>query len=172
MRIAIIGNCGSGKSILATKLHKILNIPVYHLDQYCWNPGWQKVDRVLFEKKHQEICDKDEWIIDGIARRVFEYRVQRADIVIFLDIPTWRCLYRILKRAFTCFGKVRDSSAAECFESFPSFEFLKFIVMFNKNRKPIIEDILQKYKDKKKIFVVKNNNEIRNLIKKFELKNI
>ena len=55
---------------------------VYHLDQYCWNPGWQKVDREIFEQKHQEIFDKgnglpsealrEGWIIDGIARRVFE----------------------------------------------------------------------------------------------------
>ena len=102
MKIAIIGNPESGKSLLASKLHKILNIPVYHLDQYFWKAGWHKVDRKLFEKKHHEICNKNEWIIDGIARRVFEYRVQRADIVIFLDIPTRLCLYRVLKRAFTC----------------------------------------------------------------------
>ena len=170
MRIAIIGNSGSGKSTLAGKFHSITGVPLYHLDQYFWKPGWQKVDRELFEQKHQEICDKKEWIIDGIARRVFEYRVQRADIVIFLDIPTWLCLCRVFKRAFIHFGKVREFGVEGCIESFPSFEFLKFIVRFNKNRKPIIENILQKYKDRKKIFVVTNSAQVTELVEKFELR--
>ncbi|MGB8367454.1 MAG: AAA family ATPase [Candidatus Babeliales bacterium] len=39
MKIAIIGCPGSGKSTLAARLHKILNISFYHLDQYDWKPG-------------------------------------------------------------------------------------------------------------------------------------
>ena len=45
MKIAIIGVPGSGKSTLAFKLHKILHIPLFHLDQYFWQPGWQRPDR-------------------------------------------------------------------------------------------------------------------------------
>lgn len=31
MKIAIIGNAGSGKSVLAQQLSKVLNLPVYHM---------------------------------------------------------------------------------------------------------------------------------------------
>ena len=37
-KILILGNSGAGKSTLAIKLAKILNFPVYHLDNYLFNP--------------------------------------------------------------------------------------------------------------------------------------
>lgn len=57
-KIAIVGNPGSGKSTLAITLHKMLRIPLYHLDQYFWKPGWQRPDRTEFAKTHHELCDK------------------------------------------------------------------------------------------------------------------
>jgi adenylate kinase family enzyme/ribosomal protein S18 acetylase RimI-like enzyme len=166
-KIAIVGNAGSGKSTLGLELSKILGLPLYHLDQYFWLPGWQEPEREEFEKIHNELCNKDKWVIEGMAIRFFEYRIQKADCVIFLDIPTFRCLYRILKRAFVYYGKEYFSSAKGCPERGPSWKFLKFIWNFNKERKPIIEALLQQYKDTKKIFIVKNETELKELIKKF-----
>ena len=40
MKIAIIGNAGSGKSTLGLQLHKKLGLSLYHFDQYFWKPGW------------------------------------------------------------------------------------------------------------------------------------
>jgi adenylate kinase family enzyme len=171
MKIAIIGNAGSGKSTLALELHKITGIPLYHLDQYFWKPGWQEPDRDEFEKIHNQLCDGDSWIIEGVAIRILEYRIQKADIVIFLDIPKYCCFYRIFKRAITHFGKVYFSSAKGCPEHGPDLKFLKFVWNFNSARKPAIQALFQKYQDTKKIFVVKNQHELRKLIKKFELMN-
>ncbi len=168
MKIAIIGNPGSGKSTLAEKLHTILGIPLYHLDQYFWKPGWQRPDRAEFAKIHHALCDKDSWIIEGMATRLFDYRAEKADIIIFLDIPLWRCLYRIFKRAITCYGKVGPAAPKGCPERTPDREFLSYVWNFNKKHKPIVEALLQKYKDQKKIFVVKNKTDLSNLIKKFE----
>jgi len=172
MKLAIIGSPGSGKSTLAAKLHAITSIPVYHLDQYFWKPGWQRPDRAEFAKVHHELCDRNSWIIEGMAVRHFDYRAEKADVIIFLDIPLWLCLYRIFKRAITRYGTVRNSSAKGCPEPFPSWEFLSYVWNFNRKRKPIVESLLEKYKSQKKIFVVKNNAELNGLIKKFESKNI
>ncbi len=182
MKIAIIGNPGSGKSSLAAKLHAITGITIYHLDQYFWKPGWQRPDRVEFAKVHKKLCDKEDglpaealyegWIIEGMAVRHFDYRAEKADVIIFLDIPLWLCLYRIFKRAITCYGTVRDSSAKDCPERMPSWEFLSYVWNFNRKHKPIVESLLEKYKDEKKIFVIKNNAELNKLIKMFEAKNI
>ena len=62
MKIAIIGNAGSGKSTLALKVSRITGIPLYHLDQYFWKPGWQGPDRDEFEKIHNQLCDRNSWI--------------------------------------------------------------------------------------------------------------
>ncbi len=169
MKIAIIGNAGSGKSTLGLILHKILGIPLYHLDQYQWQPGWQKTDLEEFKQLHDQLCDKSEWIIEGCATRFFEYRINKADIVIFLDMPRYLCLYRVFKRAFTHFGHVFFSSAKGCRESFPSFDFLNYIVWrFPRKKKPEILELMNTYKDQKQLFIVKNQTEFTNLIQKFE----
>lgn len=167
MKIAIIGSPGSGKSTLALKLHKILHLPLFHIDQYFWKAGWQRPDREEFRKIHDQLCDAPEWIIEGMAVRHFEYRITNADVVIFLDVPLYVCLYRIFKRAFTNFGKVFFSSAPGCEERFPDREFLTYVWNFNRKQKPEVLALLEKYKDKK-VFVIKNQHELDELMKNFE----
>jgi adenylate kinase family enzyme len=169
MKIAIIGSPGSGKSTLAVKLHTILGIPLFHLDQYFWQPGWQRPDREAFKKVHDELCDKNSWIIEGMGIRHFERRIKQADVIIFLDMPLNVCLYRIFKRALLNFGKVVFSSAPGCPERVPDWEFLKYVWNFNKKQKIEVEALLRYYEGQKKIFVVKNEFDVRELIKKFEL---
>jgi adenylate kinase family enzyme len=168
MKIAIIGTPGSGKSTLASKLHTILGIPVFHLDQYFWQPGWQRPDRNEFTQIHDQLCDQNEWIIEGMATRLFEYRLKQADVIIFLDVPLYICLYRIFKRALLNFGKVVYSSAPGCPERMPDREFLQYVWHFNKKQKPDVEDLLSYYRDEKKIFIVKNKSDLNELIKRFE----
>lgn len=55
MKIAIIGNAGSGKSTLGFELHKKLGILLYHLDQYQWKPHYERVDRDEFEYAFGEL---------------------------------------------------------------------------------------------------------------------
>jgi len=155
MKVAIIGNAGSGKTTVALQLHKLLNIPLFHLDQYCWNPGWQKIDSACFETAHNALCDQDNWIIEGCAARIFEYRAQRADIIIFLDVAPLTCLYRIYLRCWHMLGKVRESSAPGCPDRFPDWVFLRYVMTFNRRRKPIIEQVLNRYFDHKRIFIIK-----------------
>lgn len=172
MKIAIIGNPGSGKSTLALQLHAITGIPVYHLDQYYWKPGWQRPDQEEFTKIHHALCDKNSWIIEGMATSLFDYRAEKADIIIFLDASLWLCLYRICKRALTCYGTIKKAAPKGCPERIPSWEFLSYIWNFNHKNKPMIESILEKNKQKKKIFIVQNSEELARLIEKFKSKTI
>jgi adenylate kinase family enzyme len=166
MKIAIIGNAGSGKSNLGHKLHEKLGLPLYHLDQYFWGPGWQHPDYAEYTKIHHALCDRDEWIIEGMNTRIIDYRAQKADIVIFLDLPTYLCLYRIFKRAITNWGNVYFSSTPGCPERGPDLKFLKYIWNFNNIQKPRIGGVLATYKNTKKIFVIKNQKELNKLINK------
>ena len=42
MKIAVIGYTGSGKSVLAAKLGKIIGCPVLHLDKLQFEAGWKE----------------------------------------------------------------------------------------------------------------------------------
>ncbi len=132
------------------------------------NLGWIEPDRTEFEKIHNNLCDQDEWIIEGMSIRFFEYRIKKADMVIFLDVPTYLCLYRVFKRALTHFGTERFSSAKGCPERWPDLKFLKFIWGFRNKQRVQILDALHRYEDQKKIFIVKSKAKLSALIKKFE----
>lgn len=128
-RIAIIGNAGSGKSTLAQKLHEILNLPVYHLDKYFWKPNWTRPDPEEYKKIHDSICSQDKWITDGMNLRLLEYRIQRSDVIIFLDMPRYVCFWRIFKRTIKYYGRETPTSAENCPERF-NWEFIKFLKWF------------------------------------------
>jgi adenylate kinase family enzyme len=165
-RIAIIGNAGSGKSVLTQKLHTIFNLPVYHLDQYFWKPGWVEPNREEYKKIHDALCDKESWIIDGMNLRFFEYRLQRADIIIFLDLPRYQCIWRILKRTWSYYGKETPSSAQGCPEKFnwAFLKFLKWVWNFKKKYPVAIMKLLNEYADTKEIYILKSQQEIDTFI--------
>lgn len=139
-RIVIIGNAGSGKSTLALQLHQKTGLPVYHLDQHYWKSGWVKADPGEFSKKHDEFCNLDEWIIDGTNFNYIAHRLHRAQVIIFLNIPRYKCFWRIFKRVFLNYGRETSSSARGCPERFSwkFLQFLKWVWDFDKKQIPRI----------------------------------
>lgn len=162
-RIAIIGNAGSGKSVLAQKLHTRTKLPLYHLDKYFWQPGWQHPNLEEYKKIHDALCDKEAWIIEGMNFRCLEYRLQRAELIIFLDIPRYICIWQVIKRTWKYYGKETPSSAPGCAERF-NWKFVKFLVWiwnfpnYLADRKAL--ELLKKYADQKKIYRLKSKKEI------------
>jgi adenylate kinase family enzyme len=94
----IPGNSGAGKTTLALQLQQKLNLPLYHLDQLWWLPGWKEDTRENFDRKLAEILRKDSWIIDGEYIRTPAERLKFADTAILPDYPSILCLWRALKR--------------------------------------------------------------------------
>ena len=44
-RVLVIGSPGAGKSTLAHQLTRQTSLPLFHLDQMHWLPGWIERDR-------------------------------------------------------------------------------------------------------------------------------
>lgn len=97
MKYYIVGTVGAGKSTLAKKMSKILDVPVYHLDEIVHKKDSRRSDNEI-SKLFQEILAQNDFIIEDCLRDRFTVALQQVDRVIFLDIPLHRLYIRIVKR--------------------------------------------------------------------------
>lgn len=160
-RIMIIGCGGSGKSTLAQQLGQKLGLPVVHLDQLFWTPGWVSVSKDEFDRMHDEAISGKKWIIDGNFDRTIPVRLQRCDTVIYLDFNRFACLMGVLKRVLTTYGKVRPDMGEGCPERI-DLGFLKWVWNFNKNKRERNYSLL-KEAEGVQVIILKN----RRMVKKF-----
>jgi adenylate kinase family enzyme len=86
-RVMVIGSPGAGKSTLATELARRTGIPLFHLDQLAWLPGWVESDKADFRTRVDWVLEQSRWIIDGNYGGSLSQRLARADTVIDLDLP-------------------------------------------------------------------------------------
>jgi adenylate kinase family enzyme len=144
-RIIIIGNSGSGKSFLSNKLATITGLPLIHLDVEFWRPNWEKTPKDEWIRKQTDFVSSEKWIIDGNYNSTLELRFKAADVVIFLDINRFVCLFSAIKRH----GKKRSDLPQYLEEKFDSefFQFCKWIWDFSKTGKKTIMDLHNKYPD-------------------------
>ena len=156
-KIIIIGCPGSGKSTFARALHKKIGIPLYYLDMMYWNADKTVVEKSLFLERLSDVMKNEEWIIDGNYSSTMEMRMDACDTVIFLDYPPLVCLDGAKARV----GKKRDDMP--WIEDGEDEEFLGFIRSFNREQRPKILSLIDKYSDKN-ILIFKNREEAENFI--------
>lgn len=128
-RILIIGSPGSGKSTLARALAMRDGLPITHLDQLYWAPGWREIDKPIWLARLDTALAEPRWIIEGNYSSTLERRLARADRVLLLDLPPFRCTWRTLWRTLSLHGRVRPDMAEGCPERF-SLSFLWYTLSF------------------------------------------
>ena len=99
-RVIVTGLAGSGKSTFSLALAAKTGLPVIHLDLAFWKPGWVEPSETEWREKQRVVLAGDEWIADGNYHETLDLRLERADTVVFLDMPWWRCSGRALLRGF------------------------------------------------------------------------
>lgn len=159
-RILVIGCCGSGKSTLSHKLYSKLGLPIIHLDQVYWQTDWIETHKAEFEKKVKELANQPAYIMDGNYASTLDLRLQRADTLIYLDFPTWICLWRVLKRIFKYHGQTRPDMTPGCHERF-DIGFLHYVITFRWIAAPRIENILGKGDYLTNIVRLKNDKSVQ-----------
>jgi adenylate kinase family enzyme len=113
-RVVIIGNSGSGKSHLARHLTQAGQTEVIHLDRIFWVPGGfndkrpsEVVERQIKEKKAARA-----WIVEGVFGELALRFFDRADLLIWLDMPWETCRESLLARGSES-AKQLDPATAE-----------------------------------------------------------
>ena len=162
-RIMVLGSAGSGKSTLAIRLGEITGLPVIHLDRLFWNPGWVQTPDAEMDKKVAEAASGESWIIDGNYSRTIDFRLSRAETIIFIDFGRYFCIFRVLKRRIKNHGKTRYDLGDGCPEKIDR-EFLKWIWNYPKrSRKNTLEKI---YQSGKTVYHLRTRKEVKYFFKK------
>jgi adenylate kinase family enzyme len=165
----VIGvSAGVGKSTFAMRLGKALGVKVFHLDAFFWKAGWVQASLEEFAGAQQEMIENHaSWIVEGNYSSTFEIRAEKADTIIYLELPLGVCLYRVLKRWLTNLGKKRQDLGGECTEKM-DWDFFKFIVTTYSGRKKNMDKRLAAYANGRRIVKLKNQQEINYFIEEIE----
>lgn len=104
--MVVIGISGSGKTTFATRVSKALGIPQIELDLLNWRPGWYNRYVLEFEAFRNDVAQaisQESWVLAGGYTRIRPMILERANMVIWLDLPKSVVLrqvfWRSLKRA-------------------------------------------------------------------------
>jgi adenylate kinase family enzyme len=104
-RVSVVGNSGSGKSTLARQLAAILGATRLELDSVFHQPGWEPLPADEFRRVVAAVAAQDRWVIDGNYSAVRPVVWDRADTVVWLDLPRRtvmrQVIWRTLRRGVT-----------------------------------------------------------------------
>ncbi|WP_019009300.1 AAA family ATPase [Deinococcus aquatilis] len=98
-RILVIGSPGAGKSTFSKQLAAKTGLPLIHLDDAYWQPGWMRPPTAEWEQRVEQLIAAETWILDGNYTSTLKRRAALADEVIVLTYPRLLCLYRAITRA-------------------------------------------------------------------------
>ena len=166
-RILIIGSGGAGKSTFARELGAILGLPVIHLDQVYWKPGWEKPSKSEWARTVERLVAQHEWIMDGNFGGTLPQRIKRADAIILLDISRWVCLWRVAKRAIKYRGRHRPDMPPGCQERF-DLEFIRWIWSYPSKSRPAKMAFLSATGPDQRVVILRSNGEIRHFLRETE----
>lgn len=156
-KISVIGGSGTGKTTLSNNLSNNLNIPVYHLDGINYFQNWEPRDKVERDKIILEKIEEPQWIIDGTYNSTLGIRIQKADLIIYLDYSSFAQLKGVMTRFLKNKGKEK-SEIPGCKEKMDK-EFFLWTLSWRKRKRAKIYEALQDV-DKSKVLIFKNRRQL------------
>jgi adenylate kinase family enzyme len=164
-RIAIIGNAGGGKSLLANNISKAKNLPLHRLDALQWNAGWIPTPQDEFHRRHDALILGERWIIDGFASwESIEHRFEAADTIILVDHPLWLHYFWALKRQFICLFRPRPDFVEGCPMLPMTGKLLRMICHIHWELRPRLIELVDSYRGSKWIYHIQSPKELRHFV--------
>ena len=97
-KIFIFGIQGAGKTTLAEKLGKHLEMPVYFMDRIFYDSNWKLRSLNLMTNDIKQITESDKWIFDGFHTKSSDEICLKADLCISITSGRFRSYYNIFRR--------------------------------------------------------------------------
>jgi adenylate kinase family enzyme len=163
-RILVIGCSGGGKSTLSRKLSAKLGLPYISMDRdFYWLPGWVKRPKAEERALIAASVARDRWIMDGSGASSFDLRLPRTDMIIWVRVPRRVCLWGLVCRVASSFGRVRPDMAPGCPEQLPDREFLSYIWNFERRISPVIVTMIERHASDMPLLILRSRRDIRAL---------
>ena len=165
-RVAIIGNAGGGKSTLCAQLGRARNLPVYPVDKLQWRPGWVPVQAEEFHQRHEELLQRDCWIIDGWGPMPdIEARFQAADTIIFVDHPLVIHYWWSIKRQIKSLLRPDSIDGPEGCPMLPmTGKLMKMIWSIHRQARPQMLQLVNELRETKQVFHIRSPRELRTFL--------
>jgi adenylate kinase family enzyme len=101
MRLTIIGPSGSGKTRLAAELARTDGFRHVELDALYHGPNWEPCTIEVLRERVAAATEGDDWVTDSTYHTLLgDFVVERADLLVWLDLPTRLVMWRLLRRTY------------------------------------------------------------------------
>jgi adenylate kinase family enzyme len=99
-RIVVVGNSGSGKTMVARAIADSLDLPHLEMDSVRHRDGWDSVDGDEFSAIVSSFAQRDRWVVDGnyTSLGTREALWPHADTFVWLDLPKRVVMTRVIGR--------------------------------------------------------------------------
>lgn len=162
-KILIVGIVASGKSTFSKKLALFLDINCYELDQIVHkeiNGVRKKLNSFDQMEIINKIDDLGEWIFEGVHRESYKELYNKADLIIFLDMPLYLRVFRIFLRI------IKQNLKIEKCHYKPNFQMLKWMIKWTKDfEKDRAEYNLFLNNYLEKLVIINNKRELNKYLK-------
>lgn len=96
--ISVVGCSGAGKTTLAQRLAHRLGYRHVELDALYHQPDWQTLPTGQFQQLVADALQGDGWVVEGNYSAARQLVLERADTVIWLDLPRSTVMRQVLWR--------------------------------------------------------------------------
>jgi adenylate kinase family enzyme len=83
---------------MARQLAERTGLPWHSVDDVTWKPGWVSVPADEQRRRIAAICAGGRWILDTAYSSWIEVVLDRVQLIVALDYPRWRSLWRLAWR--------------------------------------------------------------------------
>jgi len=129
--------------MFAKKLSAITGISMVSLDALFWRSGWTPSEDADFGRRVTEAINAPHWVMEGnYLSHAGMLPRERADTVIWLDLPRMTCMIGVMIRTTTSHGRVRPEMSPGCPERFDA-EFLHYVWTFRQKQRPQLARFLE-----------------------------